>query len=92
MTKLGVLFSVLGVGAGCIPAFAQKQLPNIIVMLSDDQGWGDLGFTGNTFVQTPNIDRIAHEGTILENFLCLSGVIPDEGGVLDRTLSCTEWR
>ena len=68
MTKLGVLFSVLGVGAGCIPAFAQKQLPNIIVMLSDDQGWGDLGFTGNTFVQTPNIDRIAHEGTILENF------------------------
>ncbi len=54
MTKLGVLFSVLGVGAGCIPAFAQKQLPNIIVMLSDDQGWGDLGFTGNTFVQTPN--------------------------------------
>lgn len=55
MTKLGVLFSVLGVGAGCIPAFAQKQLPNIIVMLSDDQGWGDLGFTGNTFVQTPNI-------------------------------------
>lgn len=69
MTKLGVLFSVLGVGAGCIPAFAQKQLPNIIVMLSDDQGWGDLGFTGNTFVQTPNIDRIAHEGTILENFM-----------------------
>lgn len=68
MTKLGVLFCVLGVGAGCIPAFAQKQLPNIIVMLSDDQGWGDLGFTGNTFVQTPNIDRIAHEGTILENF------------------------
>lgn len=68
MTKLGVLFSVLGVGAGCIPAFAQKQLPNVIVMLSDDQGWGDLGFTGNTFVQTPNIDRIAHEGTILENF------------------------
>ena len=68
MTKLGVLFSVLGVGAGCIPAFAQKQLPNIIVMLSDDQGWGDLGFTGNTFVQTPNIDRIAHERKILENF------------------------
>ena len=29
MTKLGVLFSVLGVGAGCIPAFAQKQLPII---------------------------------------------------------------
>ena len=61
MTKLGVLFSVLGVGAGCIPAFAQKQLPNIIVMLSDDQGWGDLGFTGNTFVQTPNIVSLMRE-------------------------------
>ena len=47
MTKLGVLFSVLGVGAGCIPAFAQKQLPNIIVMLSDDQGWGCLLYTSD---------------------------------------------
>lgn len=68
MDRLGVFFGVLGLGASFIPASAQKQRPNIIVMLSDDQGWGDLGFTGNSFVQTPNIDRIAREGTILDNF------------------------
>lgn len=68
MNKVGALFSLLVVQAGLNPAFAQKQLPPIIVILSDDQGWGDLGFTGNTFVKTPNIDRIAGEGTILENF------------------------
>lgn len=68
MDRLGVFFGALGLGASFIPASAQKQRPNIIVMLSDDQGWGDLGFTGNSFVQTPNIDRIAKEGTILDNF------------------------
>lgn len=68
MDKLALLFSVVGMGAGLVPVSAQKQHPNIIVMLSDDQGWGDLGFTGNTFVRTPNIDRIAHEGAILDNF------------------------
>lgn len=68
MDRLGVFFGALGLGGSFIPASAQKQRPNIIVMLSDDQGWGDLGFTGNSFVQTPNIDRIAKEGTILDNF------------------------
>lgn len=68
MNKSGILISIIGFGAGILPASAQKRPPNIIVMLSDDQGWGDLGFTGNTFVQTPNIDRIACEGTILDNF------------------------
>lgn len=50
-----------------MPVFSQEH-PNVIVILSDDQGWGDLGYTGNQFVRTPNIDRIAHEGTILNNF------------------------
>lgn len=49
-------------------ANASDRHPNVIVLLSDDQGWGDLGFTGNTFVRTPNIDKIAHEGVAFENF------------------------
>ena len=37
--------------------------PNIIVMLTDDQRWDALGFTGNTSINTPNIDALAKQGT-----------------------------
>lgn len=36
--------------------------PNIVFMLLDDLGWGDLGCYGNTYHETPNIDQLAHEG------------------------------
>ena len=68
MKNISLFLSLLGVGTGVMPVLAQNNQPNIIVLLSDDQGWGDLGFTGNNFVKTPNIDRIAHEGAILDNF------------------------
>ena len=42
--------------------------PNIVLILADDQGWGDLGFTGNINLSTPNIDSIAHEGASLKWF------------------------
>lgn len=68
MDRVGVFFSALGLGACLMTASAQRQRPNVIVILSDDQGWGDLGFTGNSFVQTPNLDRMARERTLLDNF------------------------
>ncbi|MCL4139183.1 UNVERIFIED_CONTAM: hypothetical protein GTU68_055138, partial [Idotea baltica] len=34
----------------------------------DDQGWGDLSFTGNPIVSTPNIDQMAEEGAIMDRF------------------------
>jgi len=36
--------------------------PNIVYILSDDQGWRDLGVEGSTLYESPNIDRIANEG------------------------------
>ena len=50
--------------------FADEQLrqPNVIVFLSDDQGWGDFGFQGNPNLKTPNLDRIASEGAVVQNF------------------------
>ncbi len=42
--------------------------PNIILILADDQGWGDLGFSGNANLHTPNIDAIAHNGISFHNF------------------------
>ena len=33
--------------------------PNILILLVDDMGWGDVGFNGNTTIDTPNIDSLA---------------------------------
>ena len=36
--------------------------PNIIIVLTDDQGWGDLSLHGNSNIRTPNLDQIANNG------------------------------
>jgi arylsulfatase A len=38
--------------------------PNIVLILMDDMGWRDVGFMGNRFVETPNLDRLAKGGLI----------------------------
>jgi len=47
---------------------AVERRPNVIVFLSDDQGWGDFSFQGNKNLQTPNIDSLAKNGAVLERF------------------------
>jgi arylsulfatase A-like enzyme len=42
--------------------------PNVVVFLTDDQGWGDLSMHGNTNLSTPNIDSLAREGASFERF------------------------
>ena len=49
-------------------ASIEARPPNIVVILTDDQGWGDLSINGNKNLDTPNIDRLADEGITLENF------------------------
>src|SRR5690606_8455655 len=39
-----------------------------ILVMADDLGWGDVGFNGNTIVQTPELDRLARDGVRLERF------------------------
>lgn len=54
---LSVLFLFI-----CMRIYAQEK-PNIIVILTDDMGYSDISCFGGDFVPTPNIDRIANEGT-----------------------------
>ena len=46
---------------------SNPKSPNIIFILADDLGYGDLGVTGHPYVQTPHIDRLANEGIRFEN-------------------------
>ena len=50
------------------PLEQTARSPNIIVILTDDQGWGDLSVHGNTNISTPNIDRLASQGMALDRF------------------------
>lgn len=45
-----------------------KTPPNIVIILSDDQGWGDLSINGNSNLHTPNVDALAHSGVIFDRF------------------------
>ena len=47
---------------------ADADKPNVIVILTDDQGWGDLSVHGNTNISTPNIDRLASQGMAFDRF------------------------
>src|SRR5215470_10407994 len=60
------LFLVLLVCSECRATEASK--PNVIFILADDLGWGDLGCYGHPQTQTPNLDRMAREGTLFTQF------------------------
>ncbi len=47
---------------------AQRARPNVLIVVADDQGWGDLGVTGNPYVATPRIDSLARDGVTLDWF------------------------
>lgn len=55
-------------------AYSTSAKPNIILMIADDLGYGDLGCYGNTTVKTPNIDSLAHDGVKLTQHLTAASV------------------
>jgi len=59
---------------GLVAQVSTKAQPNIIFILTDDMGYGDMGVAGNPYILTPNIDRLAHEGTRYTNFFVNSAV------------------
>ena len=79
--------------AACLSAHAAP--PNIVLFVSDDQGYRDLGCYGSTEVLTPNLDRLAREGVRLKDFYVswpactpsrgslLTGRYPQRNGVYD---------
>ncbi|MDR9366499.1 MAG: arylsulfatase [Balneolaceae bacterium] len=46
----------------------EESMPNIVLIVTDDQGWGDLSIQGNENIRTPNIDSLAYEGASFTNF------------------------
>ena len=51
-----------------------SNTPNIILIMADDLGWGDVGFNGNTIIKTPCLDSLTSEGIIFDRFYAGSAV------------------
>ncbi len=68
--SLGLLVTLAGMllpSDRCLADDGVKQ-PNVVVILTDDQGWGDLSLHGNPNLSTPNIDAMAREGAEIDRF------------------------
>ncbi|TVR68438.1 MAG: N-acetylgalactosamine 6-sulfate sulfatase [Marinilabiliales bacterium] len=63
---------LLTAGAGMFgcssPEAERPRQPNIVIIITDDQGWGDISLHGNTNLHTPNIDALAQNGAQFTNF------------------------
>lgn len=56
--------------------------PNVLLVLTDDQGWGDLGCKGNTNIHTPNLDRLAAQGADFQWFYVTPLCAPTRAQIL----------
>jgi arylsulfatase A len=65
LTLIFVLFTSIIIAA---------EKPNFVIILTDDQGYGDLGCFGGTHVKTPRIDKMAEEGARLTSFYVAGNV------------------
>ena len=77
LSRRGLLWSAAGAGvARALRAQKPVRPPNIVIILADDQGWGDLSIHGNTNLATPNIDSLGRDGALFERFYVCSVCAP----------------
>jgi arylsulfatase A-like enzyme len=74
----------------------RKELPNIILVMADDQGWGDMGYTGHPVIQTPHFDAMSEEGIRFDRFYAAAPVCsPTRGSVMTgrhpNRFACFSW-
>lgn len=68
-----IAFSLLILYASSALA-ATAQRPHIVLVMSDDHGYGDTGYTGHPFVKTPYLDALAEEGVVFSRFYAAAPV------------------
>ena len=65
--------------------------PNIVIIFTDDQGYGDLGSYGSEILKTPRLDQLASEGTRFNQFLCTNSLRTIAICLTHREISGSKW-
>ncbi|MDF1825373.1 MAG: sulfatase-like hydrolase/transferase [Verrucomicrobiales bacterium] len=75
------IFSFLLLALSCLAQAAER--PHVILVMADDQGWGDMGYNGHPLVKTPNFDDAAARGLRFDRFYAAAPVCsPTRASVL----------
>ncbi|MCI0705390.1 MAG: sulfatase, partial [Planctomycetia bacterium] len=68
-----LLLALAGVLCNTVSASAADKKPNIVLIFADDLGWKDVGYQGNDFHETPNLDALAKQGMVFTNAYASAG-------------------
>ncbi len=73
-----------------------SAMPNIVLCMADDQGWGDMGYNGHPVLQTPNFDEMASSALRFDRFYAAAPVCsPTRGSVMTgrhpNRFGCFKW-
>ncbi len=84
LVGLGIVASVVSAALAVPPARASRfaSRPNIVIIVSDDQGFGDLGTHGNPHIRTPTLDRLAAESIRFDRFFVSPLCAPTRASLL----------
>ena len=96
ITYLFSLFFLFGMYHCSPPNEAETELPNIILCMADDQGWGDMAYNGHPIIQTPNFDAMSAEALRFDYFYAAAPVCsPTRGSVMTgrnpNRFGCFSW-
>ncbi|MDA3890459.1 MAG: arylsulfatase [Salinivirgaceae bacterium] len=67
---------------GCSWKYSSSVKPNVIIVLTDDQGWGDVGYNGNQIIETPALDSLAKEAVVFNRFYVSPVCAPTRASIL----------
>ncbi|WP_395341073.1 arylsulfatase [Ningiella sp. W23] len=70
------------VGSDAVASEEGKTRPNVLLIITDDQGYGDLGHTGNDVIETPTLDELFHQGVSFDRFYVSPVCAPTRASLL----------
>ena len=86
----------LGLATAFATAAAAADPPNVVLVMADDQGWGDMAYNGHPHLKTPHFDALAREGLRFDRFYAAAPVCsPTRGSVMTgrhpNRFGCFQW-
>ena len=80
--KRSLLLSLWFLSIMAASAQAAPARPNVLIVITDDQGYGDLGYHGNPIIKTPNLDKFAAQSVRMQNFYVCPVCSPTRSSIM----------